>query len=248
MFNPVIIIALVVQSFISKANRMAGAIAGFAITLGILVWGLSAYSEGDAIAFFGIVLSQEIFLLACLVWFGFDTKELVAALRSASAAKEALDSLLLKDSRNIGFYQRTQKAWAEGKLDNLNKDFAKEGKGSYDDFVKTYLPYDGGSLHLFFTKYPPKENEYLIGYGDTESGDDRSWFVLTNLRLIQKDGRDNSYKEIILDEVDSYEFSGSWTKILKFNMKSGHVVDFEKVEIFPTESFLEFVVKEKQAA
>jgi len=84
MFNPVIIVAIVVQSFISKASRVAGAITGYVITTGIMLWGLSLYSEGSQIAFFGVPLSQSAFIVLCLVWYGFDTKKLVAAKEAAS--------------------------------------------------------------------------------------------------------------------------------------------------------------------
>ena len=73
--NPVIVIALIVQAFISNASRRAGAMVGYLITSGILIWGLGLYSEGDAIALFGIPLTQPIFLMACLIWYGFDTHE-----------------------------------------------------------------------------------------------------------------------------------------------------------------------------
>jgi len=79
IFNPVIIGALFVQNLISKASKVAGAIVGFAITTGIMVWGLFIYSEGSQIALFGIPLSQEAFIMACIVWYGFDTKSFLAA-------------------------------------------------------------------------------------------------------------------------------------------------------------------------
>jgi hypothetical protein len=79
MFNPVIIGALIVQAIIGKFSSLAGAIVGFLITAGILVWGLSVFAEGNAIAFFGIPLSEPVFIGACIVWFFFDSKELAAA-------------------------------------------------------------------------------------------------------------------------------------------------------------------------
>lgn len=75
--NPIIIIALVLQAVISKASHLAGAIAGYLITTGILIWGLGTYSDGDFIALFGITLSKQAFIIACLVWYGFDTFELL---------------------------------------------------------------------------------------------------------------------------------------------------------------------------
>ena len=80
--QPVILIAVVAQVIISRVNRVAGAIAGFLITLGILIWGLDAYNSGYTITLVGMELSQAIFLVVCLVWFGFDAMELRNALKA----------------------------------------------------------------------------------------------------------------------------------------------------------------------
>jgi hypothetical protein len=85
MFNPVIIVAVVIQTLVAKASRTAGAVLGFLITTGILLWGLSAYAVGDQIAFFGIPLSQPMFLIGCVVWYVFDTREMMAARRQPAA-------------------------------------------------------------------------------------------------------------------------------------------------------------------
>jgi hypothetical protein len=79
MFNPVIIFAIIIQSFVAKFSRIAGAVLGYIITTGILLWGISIFGEGSQIALFGIPLSEPVFFIACLVWYAFDTKELVAA-------------------------------------------------------------------------------------------------------------------------------------------------------------------------
>jgi len=76
MFNPVIIVAIIVQGIISKVSHLAGCIAGYLITTGILLWGLSVYSDGDFIALFGIPLTKPVFLFACVFWYGYDTYEL----------------------------------------------------------------------------------------------------------------------------------------------------------------------------
>jgi hypothetical protein len=83
--NPIILIAIVLQVFISRASRMAGAIVGYLITTGILLWGISLYSVGSGIAFIGIPLSEPAFLVICLVWFGFDTR---AFLRAQKLSKD----------------------------------------------------------------------------------------------------------------------------------------------------------------
>ena len=93
MYNPVLVVAILVQWLVSRANRTIGAITGFVITAGVLIWGLSAYSTGGSITFIGIRLSQPIFLVLCLVWFAFDVWDLQNA-RKAAAAKAALQGRL----------------------------------------------------------------------------------------------------------------------------------------------------------
>lgn len=73
IFNPVIIVAIVIQSWVSKASRIAGAILGYLITTGIFLWGLAIYDDHGQIAFFGVPLSQPVFVILCLVWYVFDT-------------------------------------------------------------------------------------------------------------------------------------------------------------------------------
>jgi len=79
MFNPVIIFAILIQSAVAKSSRIAGAVIGYVITTGILLWGISLYGQGSRIAFFGIPLTESIFFIACLIWYGFDTKEFAVA-------------------------------------------------------------------------------------------------------------------------------------------------------------------------
>ena len=81
--------ALILQGMISRTNAKAGAIAGFLITTGILIWGLSVYASGDGIAFFFIPLSRGVFIGACVAWYGFDTIELFRALSGERGDKDA---------------------------------------------------------------------------------------------------------------------------------------------------------------
>ncbi len=86
--NFVIVGALVVQALVGQASRLAGAVVGFVITTGILLWGLGAYAQGGAITFFGLELSQGVFVALCLIWYGFNWNDLQKA-RSAPAAPQA---------------------------------------------------------------------------------------------------------------------------------------------------------------
>src|SRR3989339_369899 len=75
MFNPVIIGALVIQAIVRNISSIAGAIFGYIITTGILIWGLSVYAEGNIITFFSIPLSKQIFLYAVFAWYWLEKNE-----------------------------------------------------------------------------------------------------------------------------------------------------------------------------
>lgn len=95
--NYAIFLAIFAQSLIAKTNRMAGAIAGYVITAGILLWGINIYADGDAIAFLTFKVSKTLFIIACLVWFLIDTgaflqaKEAQRLASASSLEKPALD-------------------------------------------------------------------------------------------------------------------------------------------------------------
>ena len=248
MFNPAIIVALIVQSIVSKASRRAGAVIGFLITTGILIWGLGSYSDGYQIAFFGIPLSLPVFLLACLVWYGFDTKEFMASQKEAEELGELSNSPLLQSGPVVRFYKTTQEVWASGKLPYLGKIFENEGKVPYSDFIKKYMPLQNSALRIFFDRFPPREGEFLVGLGNLQNASFPAWFVLTNLRLIQRDGRNDDFKEVDMGNVNTYKVSGINTKTMVFKMKSGEEITFEKVQMYPVDKFLSGVISEPSKA
>jgi len=101
VFNPLIIGAIVLQGAIAKGSRVAGAVAGFVITTGILLWGISLYSDGSQIALFGIPLSEPVFVIACIVWYVFDTREFIAARNAKSQSSDQSPSTLTENTNNI---------------------------------------------------------------------------------------------------------------------------------------------------
>lgn len=151
----------------------------------------------------------------------------------------ACKSPIIHDKRVVRFYNETLSAWSSGKLSKLNKDFEEEGKIQYEMFVWKYRPIEGSGLFVFFTSFPPLKGEFLVAVGNNKfSPTDSAWFVLTNLRLIQRDGISNSFKEVILSEIDTFEIKGKWSKNIMFKMKSGIKIYFEKVALYPSDKFL----------
>ncbi|MEZ5195456.1 MAG: hypothetical protein R2764_03380 [Bacteroidales bacterium] len=78
-----------------------GAIVGYLITTGILIWGLSLYQAGDAVALFGIVLTKQVFIYACLFWYGVDTYELLKIVGSESQDIEEETSMDTSTQENL---------------------------------------------------------------------------------------------------------------------------------------------------
>lgn len=71
--NWVIFIAVILISSISKSEPKLGGWLGIALTTGILIWGLSVYSDPYSyVTFFGIALSQGMFLLLVTAFYGYD--------------------------------------------------------------------------------------------------------------------------------------------------------------------------------
>ena len=142
----------------------------------------------------------------------------------------------------IRFYKTTQNSWSSGKLSNLGKAFENEGKLQYQDFIKRYLPIEESALHVFFTHHRPSEGEYLIRLGNLAGSKQTGCFILTNLRLIQKDGKDNKFKEIELADIDTYKINAV-KKTMQIEIKSGEKIVFEKLSMFPEDKFLSETIK-----
>jgi hypothetical protein len=207
----------------------------FFMVLGIVLLLLTLSGAAD-IGPWGFIAS-----IACI---GFG----VAAMYKMRLAGKALKSELLQDQRVVDCYNTTLAAWSSGQLDVLSEKFRKEGAMAYDKFVAKYRPIEGSALFVFFSQFPPRPGEFIIGIGNGTSSTDSAWFVLTNLRLIQRDGRDRSFTELDLADIHSFEFKGKWTKQMTFNMISGKPIDFAKVDIYPSEKFLTELIKRARLA
>lgn len=152
---------------------------------------------------------------------------------------------LFHDERVITFYENTIAVWSSGKLSHLNNKFEIEGEKTYDEFVKTYRPYYGSGLFVLFTSFPPREDEFLVEVDLTSYN---GWFVLTNKRLIQRDGLDNLFREVLLRQIDTFEMKGFWTRSIMFRMTSGQTIKFEKIGSYPSEESLSELIKQSRGS
>jgi hypothetical protein len=163
-----------------------------------------------------------------------------AKTREAAEIEEVLQSPLMQDERIKSFYQTTLDAWSSGKLASLGPGYASEGRTPYEGFLRKYPPKRGSALSVFLEKYPPCDGEFLVGLGNLGNAETTGWFVLTNLRLVQRDGKDNGFKDIVLDGVDTYRKEGAAKapKTLIFKMKSGEEITFANVLMNPKDNVL----------
>lgn len=77
--NPVIFIAVIIQSAIAKSSPRLGAMVGYLITSGILLWGLGVYAQDGWITFFGFDLSFSAFIIFCVIWYLYDSFQFLFA-------------------------------------------------------------------------------------------------------------------------------------------------------------------------
>lgn len=157
--------------------------------------------------------------------------------KKSSNKKKALNNPVLENPNVVGFYTNTLNAWASGKLDYLAKTF-QQGAAKLDcnGLIGALPPTPGSALGVFFERYQPIPGEYLIGIGNESSG--KAWFVLTNFRLVQKDGKSSGFYEIYLEQIQEYITKGTMTKELTFVLKNGENVLIEKVAVYPSEDHI----------
>ncbi len=148
---------------------------------------------------------------------------LISAFVIPSSSDKNIPSELLNDQKVTQFYRDTMAVWESGELSEIDSTFEQKGKETFGSFVRRHNPYKDSALSAFFTQFPPKPGEYLIRSAS-------SWFVLTNLRLVQKDGKSKTFKEITLKDIDSYAIKGMDKKKFTFKMKSGDIVEFVDVK------------------
>jgi hypothetical protein len=102
--NTIIISAIVIQWIFSLISKLAGAILGFFITTGFLVWGINSYSTGGFIEVANHPITQPVFFLACLVYYGFNILEIIKALKNKKSITEEQKSD--QPTKKRGFFFR----------------------------------------------------------------------------------------------------------------------------------------------
>lgn len=134
----------------------------------------------------------------------------------------------------VDLYKTTLAAWSSGQLDSLSMNFRTEANKSLDEFVKASCPpVEGEALYTFLSRFSPQPGEFLVSHSS-------DWFVLTNLRLVQKDGKDNTFHEIPLAEVKSFKSTSS---TLMFELETGQLIELSKLSSMPKDEYLGEMIK-----
>jgi len=221
MFNPIIVIAILVQSFVARTSKIAGAILGFVITTGILVWGLSLYAVGSGIIFFGIPLSQEFFILLCAVWYVFDVRGFLRARRATgnvAANKAALDDPAVR-----ALWSTTWNAWRQGQGSQAGR--GEANKLSLNEFVDAYIKKTGRYMQAIATRHPFESGEFIV-YATVNPAHDVSVLTDRTLYLFDKGAVESGPSQIIpLRDIESYHFDSSGQGRLQIKLRSGQAIE-----------------------
>jgi hypothetical protein len=133
--------------------------------------------------------------LACI---GYGVKALV----DSYSEKKDLKRAVLKEPTVETFYRNTKEAWSDGRLKDLGSVFQQEGCSSSLKQLKLNYPApEGSALEAFFTRFHPQPDEFLVSTSLGVDASDSAWFVLTNKRLLQKDGLTGRYCEFNLPDI-----------------------------------------------
>lgn len=171
--------------------------------------------------------------LAILIFFG------ARAILQIRKEHRALKSETLRDPAVMEFYRRTKKMWAEGRLDEAAPLRRKEGAKSLEWLIRRYAPYETSALDAMFRQFPPEGDEYLVHEANDEKTYGGGWFVLTNKRLILRDGASGKFGAVRFSDIESFESKGTMSRKFSFKLKNGKTVEFSKVKIFPTAKWID---------
>ena len=138
-----ILIAVVIQAVITRVSRMAGAVVGYLITTGILLWGLATYSQGGYITLYGARLPRPVFVIVCLVWYAFDTWGFVQA-RKHQARQKQLSGTSPSSEDAVGSPPATQ--IGEGAEGNVAIVVSWQGKAAMDAGFEVQVSLDGAPV------------------------------------------------------------------------------------------------------
>lgn len=243
MFNPIIIIAILVQGFIARTSRMAGAITGFVITTGIFLWGLAVYADGSQISFFGIPLSESFFIFLCLVWYVFDVRGFLRARKTSGLGTGS--SAILQDPAVRAIWSSTWNAWRQGQGSQAG--MGEANKLSLNEFVNAYIKKTGGYMQAISTRHPFESGEFIV-YATVNPAHDVSVLTDRTLYLFAKGDIQSGLSQIVpLRDIESYHFDTSGQGHLQIKLRSGQTIDQQR-NAAPQDDFVSKFIPARQPA
>jgi hypothetical protein len=87
-FRIIVIVGVIISVFASRANKLIGGVISTVVTTFILISGLQAYSSYGYISILGIRLSQGLFVIVILVWYGLDIKQIADGVKEKGILKQ----------------------------------------------------------------------------------------------------------------------------------------------------------------
>jgi hypothetical protein len=157
----------------------------------------------------------------------------IKALIDSSREHGDLKRKIMQSPAVESFYENTKQAWTDGKLEPLGSIFAQEGRSlSLKDLKKNYPARPDSALEVFFSRYNPQPGEFLVSMSHGSDNTDNAWFVLTNKRLLQKNGETNDYHEFSLKDVEECVVDRSKMELC-IKTRNGDPVILKQVARFP---------------
>lgn len=235
-------VAVPVTVLYGTGKRERKIIAVISGVLGVVALVIGGVAEGSQppISIPLYLAGAFLLLVACGGYFGaslghgFNRQEVDRALRGD----------VMKQERTIRFYTESQTAHAAGALGAISVGYSTARSLTFEKFVRQQPPVAGSALHTFLTRFGPLPQEVLVAVGNLPDRIPVGWFVLTTLRLVQRDGATQEFKEVLLDDVESYALPRSGgggqkpESDLAFTLKSGGRIEFRSVAAFPSEDYL----------
>ncbi len=179
--------------------------------------------------------------LGSLALIGFGLKAIIDSTREKRDRKREIPDAPAVEI----FYQNTKQAWMDDRLRDLGPVFKLEGLSNSIKQLKTaYLPHEGSALSVFFARFNPQPDEYLITMSQGPSQAENAWFVLTNKRLVQKNGETNEYSDFPLPDIAEYAIDKAKAE-LSLKTRSGETVVLKQVSGFPMKKHVDALIAAK---
>jgi hypothetical protein len=139
------------------------------------------------------------------------------------------------------FWQTTWSVWRTGALSPVSRFFAQTAQRPFEEFLKTSGYMKNPFISEFFTKHPPRPNEFLIGFVQLGK---LATMVLTNQRLWMYDKRASQYVALELADVAAFSSRPEWwTHKVTLRFKDNTERIYEKIASIPSDAAVRVAIE-----